>query len=385
MAARYRFWPVLAGFCLFPFAIKAQSDCSKLVPESKKLNGVQLTRSVAATFIVRGSYSYTVEFFTDEKGVFARITSIGGVDFNQDDQFVFIDANGSEKAYKFITLAEEIPGSTPTHRNTLHLDIPALEWLAGNTVTNVTIINFVDRQKYKFQVSPNRQVEFRQLANCFLSAVDKSAVVVSAASSVEKPGHGGPKPAATTGGSTGGGSQEFSTVGTTSNTGGNKQNQDTEVTSLRNELETIKKQLRDEIQAERDKAAAIKAQLQAEVVAANEAATAKKAQFANEVLEARKQSQAEIEKNKEENAKFLAESKQKAGVEADKINQSVEAARRTAGEEIQKAKLASADEVAKARDSAAKEVASIKEKLETARTPSTTPTFNRRGRRQMKS
>ena len=52
----------------------------------------------------------------------------------------------------------------------------------------------------------------------------------------------------------------------------------------------------------------------------DEAANAKKAQFANDVLEARKAADLEILKSKDETAKYLADSKNKAGGEVDSID-----------------------------------------------------------------
>ena len=80
-------------------------DCSSAIKENKKISGIQIAHSAQLTVVVRGSYNYAINFFTNEKGIFARMTSVGGIEFNQDDQVVFIDDKGQERSYKFIGMA----------------------------------------------------------------------------------------------------------------------------------------------------------------------------------------------------------------------------------------------------------------------------------------
>ena len=160
---------------LITFGIHAQ-DCSGVIKENKKISGVQIVRSDLITIVVRGGYNYGIEFFTDEKGIYARMTSVGGIEFNQDDQVAFVDFSGKERIYKFINLGEVVPGNVPTHRNNLQLDLEAINWLSGTTITGVNLINFVDRQKYKFTINPNRQSEFRNLCVCFSNVLETAAV-----------------------------------------------------------------------------------------------------------------------------------------------------------------------------------------------------------------
>lgn len=169
--------------------IQAQ-DCSGIIQENKKISGIQIVRTDLVTIVVRGGYNYGIEFFTDEKGIYARMTSVGGIEFNQDDQVVFVDFTGKERAYKFINLGEVVPGNVPTHRNNLQLDLEAINWLSSTTITGVNLVNFVDRQKYKFTINPNRQSEFRNLCICFSNVIETAAVKNTPGAAIEtkKPG-----------------------------------------------------------------------------------------------------------------------------------------------------------------------------------------------------
>ena len=145
------FFRVLSIFLLLaffsPHALQAQ-DCSKVIKENKKISGVQIANASTLSVVIRGGYTYFIEFFTNEKGIYARFTSQGGIEFNQDDQVVFVDAGGKERAYKFSGMDELIAGAVPTHRNNLRLDMDAVQWLAEANITGINFINFVDRQKY---------------------------------------------------------------------------------------------------------------------------------------------------------------------------------------------------------------------------------------------
>ena len=175
-------------------------DCASLLVENKKINQTQIARTKPITVVVRGSYNYTIEFFSDEKGLFARLTSIGGIEFNQDDQVVFVDLNGNERAYKFASLGEVGTGSVPTHRNNLRLDLDALKWLSENQLGGINLINFVERQKHKFTINPNGQTEMKNLATCFYTSLDPSMIADGGSALVTKNSTSGTTTTPTTGG-----------------------------------------------------------------------------------------------------------------------------------------------------------------------------------------
>lgn len=193
MTIFFRNLPIFLLLLLVASNSKAQ-DCSPVIKENKKISGIQIVRTDLITIVVRGGYNYGIEFFTDEKGIYARMTSAGGIEFNQDDQVQFVDFTGKERIYKFVSLGEVVPGNVPTHRNNLQLDLEAIQWLAGTTITNVNLVNFVDRQKYKFTINPNRQSEFRNLCICFSNTLETNAVKDTPGAEVvkkPKPGEGG--------------------------------------------------------------------------------------------------------------------------------------------------------------------------------------------------
>ena len=343
-------------------------DCTSTIKENKKISGLQIVRTDMVTIVVRGGYNYALEFYTDEKGIYGRMTSVGGIEFNQDDQVVFVDFTGQERAYKFISLGEVVPGNVPTHRNNLKLDLEAIQWLSGTTITGVNLVNFVDRQKYKFTINPNRQSEFRNLCVCFFNALEINAIKDTPGAAIEnrpRPSQTNATASAGTGNTTTG--QKNTTAPASRPSKSSAPVSDDEVTNLRAELERTKENLRNEIKLEKDRGEAIKAQLQQEVAAAREAANQKKLEYANEVLEARKTSTAEIEKAKAEAQAIIMQNRTRADSAVSKISMSVEEERRKAADDIQKARLTSAEEVQKARENAAKELVSIKEKLDQAK------------------
>jgi hypothetical protein len=332
---------------LFPTFSFAQ-DCSALIKENKKIAGTQIMNTAVLTIIVRGAYSYSINYFANEKGIFARFTSTGGIEFNQDDQVVFVDSTGVERIYKFNSMDELAPGAVPTHRNNLLLDINALKWLAESNITAINFINWVDRQKYKFTINKDRQGEFNKLTSCFYNNLDKNAIVSTGSVEIERPvvqaPSAGSKPVP--------GSKPTATNPAATTTPAAKPAGDPELTNLRSELEKTKEKIRTDIRLEKERGDAIKAQLASEVAAARDAANQKKTDYSNEVLEARKSSLAEIEKSKLEAQQYIAISRTKADSAVTRISLSVEEARRQAGEEIQRARVASSEEVKKARENA---------------------------------
>ena len=93
---------LLSFILLLAFAssqnLQAQ-DCSKVIKENKKISGIQLANTSTLSVVIRGGYTYFIEFFTNEKGIFAKFTSQGAIEFNQDNQVVFVEAAGKERAY----------------------------------------------------------------------------------------------------------------------------------------------------------------------------------------------------------------------------------------------------------------------------------------------
>ncbi|MEZ4919618.1 MAG: hypothetical protein R2792_11000 [Saprospiraceae bacterium] len=334
----------LALACCIPPSFS--QDCSKQIIDNKKHSGVHLLVSTNLAIVVRAKYTYQMQIFSNEKGVFARMTSVGGIEFNQDDQVVFFDVAGNERAYRFVNMDEVLPGAVPSHRNNLQIDLEAIDWFSKSTITSIHFINFVSRQKHKFDINANRQQAINQVATCFTTMLDPSSISNTTGASVSRP-----QP------------REVATSGTAS--GGSKTDNETE--RLKVELENTKTTLRAEIEVERTKAEAQKAQIRQEVIDAREAANKKIAEYAEEVKQARLASQEEIDKANEEAKKYVLSSKMKADSAVSKILLNVEDARKRAGEEIQAARQTSLDEVRKAREKANTEIAAIQNKLDASK------------------
>jgi len=112
---------IVAFLSLFfaTFQLSAQ-DCSKLIAEDKNIEGTHILRMKTQTLVVRGTYSYSIELMTDDKGVIARVYSKAGVDFNLGDEIIFMDNNNIRKSYRFIEMGEmSTEGTTPVHSNIL--------------------------------------------------------------------------------------------------------------------------------------------------------------------------------------------------------------------------------------------------------------------------
>jgi len=85
---------------LFFFSIQfaTAQNCGSWIAENKTVGNFQQLRTKSQTLVVRGNYSYAIEFMNDKKGVVAKVYSKNGVEFNQDDEIIFMD-NTSEKVY----------------------------------------------------------------------------------------------------------------------------------------------------------------------------------------------------------------------------------------------------------------------------------------------
>ncbi|RMF22604.1 MAG: hypothetical protein D6765_14100, partial [Bacteroidetes bacterium] len=144
---------VLPGICPLP-----AQDCTSLIAEDKNIQGTHVLRTYPQTIVVRGSYSYSIEFSSDDQGVFARMYSKAGVTFNPDDEIIFLDASGNRRAYRFVGMGEvTTEGGTPVHHNTLQLNLDAVRWLSEIAITTIYIKNNVNNTIRKLPLIPNRQ------------------------------------------------------------------------------------------------------------------------------------------------------------------------------------------------------------------------------------
>ncbi|MCB0568268.1 MAG: hypothetical protein KDC66_00815, partial [Phaeodactylibacter sp.] len=78
---------------LLLYSVAAQSQCDALIVEDRVIEGTHILRTSMQTLVVRGNYTYSLELRSDNKGVTAKVYSKAGVEFNQDDEIIFMDEN----------------------------------------------------------------------------------------------------------------------------------------------------------------------------------------------------------------------------------------------------------------------------------------------------
>ena len=340
-----RFIPFVLVLLFCCLARNAQSQCEALIVEDKVIDGTHVLRTINQTLVVRGNYTYSMELRSNSKGITAKLFSKAGVEFNQDDEIIFMDDNGMRRSYRFVGMGEmEREGGTPVYHNILQLDLAAIQWFANSGINVLYIKNNISNQMRKFTINESRQSEFKQLAACFNQRLDKEKVndveLVDNEIKVEPSVKQEAKP------------DSPSSTGNPSRTASNPSN-DQEVDELRRELRDVKEKLRQEIAAEKTKAEQIKSVLQEEVALSKENAANQKKKYADEVVEARQKATAEIEASRQQLAEQVKEARDRAASELEKITLDVAEARQRANDAIQKAQLESANEVAAAREKAA--------------------------------
>ncbi|MBK8705953.1 MAG: hypothetical protein IPN33_21955 [Saprospiraceae bacterium] len=346
----------LSWFVLFTPLWLFGQDCGAWIAENKVVGGTHILRSQPVTLVVRGNYSYSIEIMSDDRGIIAKMYSKAGVEFNQEDELIVLDMGQNRRSFRFIGMGEMTQDKgTPVHQNILQLDLPAVQWFSSSDIATLYIKNNINNEMRKFTDNPNRQLELRHAATCFMQMIDKSKVVEVDITEVAKPtADGKEKPISATK------TNVKKPVDMSSLS-------DDELNAMRKELKDTKDKLRAEIEEEKVKAGQIKQQLQQEVALARENAAQQKKLYADEVLEARKKSQEEIEQSKKQIAAQVMEARQKADTEIEHFQMNVVEAKQKAAEEVQKAQVQSAQEIAAAREKAAQELKAAKEKLELAK------------------
>ncbi|MEM0995362.1 MAG: hypothetical protein AAGI49_20180, partial [Bacteroidota bacterium] len=164
-------------FSLFAILFVQAQNCDLLISEDKVIDDIHILRTEPQTLVVRGSYSYSITIRNERKGILATMTSKAGVEFNQDDEIIFMDANRVRKSYRFIGSSEsDRSGEIPVFSNVLQLDMAAVKWLSGTSINTIYLKNNIDNQMRKFTVNANRQTEFKQMASCFIQKLDPNMV-----------------------------------------------------------------------------------------------------------------------------------------------------------------------------------------------------------------
>ena len=164
----------LSIFIIYPFGSLNAQNCSLLILDNRVVGNTHFLRSATTTMILRGDYSYSVEFFNDEKGVQARVTAKNAIELNQGDELIFADVNNNRKTYRFVNMSD-LTGPK-TYQNVLQLDMAAMQWFSENTVTTIHILSKATYEMRKFTLPDNRQAELKNITTCFNQTLDKSKV-----------------------------------------------------------------------------------------------------------------------------------------------------------------------------------------------------------------
>ncbi|PJA63340.1 MAG: hypothetical protein CO161_01615, partial [Candidatus Portnoybacteria bacterium CG_4_9_14_3_um_filter_44_9] len=80
---------ILSSLFLFGFCetLTAQ-DCSSMIFENKVVGGIHVLRTNPQIVVVRGTYTYSIDFRSDNLGLMAKVYSQGGEIFNQNDEMI---------------------------------------------------------------------------------------------------------------------------------------------------------------------------------------------------------------------------------------------------------------------------------------------------------
>ncbi|MBL7794670.1 MAG: hypothetical protein JNK77_20210, partial [Saprospiraceae bacterium] len=178
----------LSWFVLFSPLWLFGQDCGAWIAENKVVGGTHILKSHPVTLVVRGNYSYSIEIMSDDRGIIAKMYSKAGVEFNQEDELIVLDMGQNRRSFRFIGMGEMTQDKgTPVHQNILQLDLPAVQWFSSSDIATLYIKNNISNEMRKFTVNPNRQLELRQAATCFMQMIDKSKVVEVDITEVAKP------------------------------------------------------------------------------------------------------------------------------------------------------------------------------------------------------
>ncbi|MFN7119815.1 MAG: hypothetical protein ACK4TA_23680, partial [Saprospiraceae bacterium] len=169
---------LIALFTYFGWANLFAQDCTAFITKNVTIGGKHIVQSQSQVLVVRGSYSYSLEFISDEKGITAKVFSKGGVELNQEDEVIFVDSNNVRRSYRFIEMVELTKeGNMPVYQNLLQLNLAAIEWFSSADIAIIYIKNNTNKEMRKFTVVPERQVDFRRLSTCFYQQLDPTKVV----------------------------------------------------------------------------------------------------------------------------------------------------------------------------------------------------------------
>jgi hypothetical protein len=124
---------------LAPTGLSAQ-DCNTFIEKELTVGGLHLLRTIPLTMVIRGTYTYSIQVINDEKGLRAKVISRAGVEFNQDDEIIFMDVNSVRKGYRFVEMGEmKEEGGMPEYHNFLQINLDAIQWFSEVDINTIYI------------------------------------------------------------------------------------------------------------------------------------------------------------------------------------------------------------------------------------------------------
>ena len=88
------------------FSISYGQSCSSVIVDNVVVGGAQLLKTKPITLVVRGNYSYSMELMANDHGIQAKMSSLAGVELNQDDEIIFMNIADKRKSFRFIEMGE---------------------------------------------------------------------------------------------------------------------------------------------------------------------------------------------------------------------------------------------------------------------------------------
>ena len=174
-----RKYPAMAILTLFlPLIAWSQGfrGCDEAILSNRIANEVQYVNSSEILLIARGNYSYYLSFFSDTRGVLAKIVSKGGMVFEHGDELIFVDDKQVRKKYSFIEEPQGHEKNSTISSNVLLMDYPSLDWLVNSEIVNVYLRNNLKSQMRKLPLLGERENALSDLAFCMSKTLDPEKI-----------------------------------------------------------------------------------------------------------------------------------------------------------------------------------------------------------------
>jgi len=158
---------MLTGLMVSGQSVSPQS-CDEFIDEVTNLDGIPHVRTIVLTVVSRFNYEYSIEFLSDDKGIYGGMRSKGGVALNQGDELILADSGNVRMAFQFFEFEQTvIEGDTPLSRNFFQMDKAAMEWLANSYISVIWLKDNIKKEIRKFKLDEDRKLYLNKMAACF--------------------------------------------------------------------------------------------------------------------------------------------------------------------------------------------------------------------------